>query len=161
MSNRILKWLTDKSEHQPKRKIRPFVIASRGSSPLRSLERRDNRRLSRSPVRRRRDEPVPSVRSIVTKLVAPISTGQASSGSPGRDGLDIRIVHSQSPRAVAATGQYSTAATVRARSGSNSSSSSSSGSSSDSSELSMHAEEGGVSPRQMYQGWSRQNQTYL
>ncbi|CAC5410273.1 unnamed protein product [Mytilus coruscus] len=137
----------------PQRKIRPFVSASRGRSPKRSLERRDtHRRHSRSPSRRRREEPGPSVRSVVTKLDAPTSTGRASSSSPGRDGHDTRIVLSQSPRAVVATSQANAAVTVRARSVSSSSSSSSSSTSSDSSELSIHAEEGGVSPPAEVQG---------
>ncbi|VDI11639.1 Hypothetical predicted protein [Mytilus galloprovincialis] len=83
----------------PKRKIRPFVSASRGRSPIRSTEPGDSRRHSRSLVRRRREELVPSIKSVTTRLVGPVSTSQTSNVSLDRD---TRIVQSQSPRAVAA-----------------------------------------------------------
>lgn len=115
----------------PKRKIRLFVSASRGRSRIRNSERRDSRGHIRSPVRRRWEEPVPSVESVVTRLVGPVCTSQTSNVSPCRD---TRIVQNQSLRAVAATGPP---ATTRAMSDS---------SSSGSSELSIHAEAGGVYP---------------
>ncbi|VDI63482.1 Hypothetical predicted protein [Mytilus galloprovincialis] len=115
----------------PKRKIRLFVSASRGRSRIRNSERRDSRGHIRSPVRRRWEEPVPSVESVVTRLVGPVCTSQTSNVSPCRD---TRIVQNQSLRAVAAT---SPPATTRAMSDS---------SSSGSSELSIHAEAGGVYP---------------
>ncbi|CAG2220669.1 KCTD3 [Mytilus edulis] len=125
---------TRKGKTPPKRKIRPFVSsASRGRSPIRNTE---HRRHSRSPIRRRREEPVPSVKSIVTRLVSPARTSQTSNVPADQD---TRIVLSQSPRAVATSGPP---ANTRARSDSSSSSSSSS----EDSELSIHAEAGGVSP---------------
>ena len=52
---------TRQGKTPPKRKIRPFTSASRGRSPIRNTERRGH---SRSPIRRRREEPVHSVKSV-------------------------------------------------------------------------------------------------
>ncbi|CAG2215826.1 unnamed protein product [Mytilus edulis] len=109
---------TRKGKTPPKNKIRPFVSsASRGRSPIRNTEHRGH---SRSPIRRRREEPVPSVKSILTRLVSPARTSQTSNVPADQDTI---IVLSQSPKAVATSGPP---ANTRARSDSSSSSSSSS-----------------------------------